>query len=156
MIRAVLDTNVFVSALLAPDSPPARILELALEGQLRLVISPGIIREIGLVFQYPKVKKSMKKHCLTEDEVANTILKILKVAIITPGAEIARGASQDPADDMVLSCALEGQADFIISGDQDLTALESHEGVRIVTPATFLQVIEEQAARGVKGWTNSK
>ncbi len=144
MIRVVLDTNVFVSALLAPDSPPARILELALEGRLRLVISPGIIREISLVFQYPRVQKSMKKHRLTTEDVADTILKILKIATITPGAEFAQGVSPDPADDMVLSCAVEGRADFIISGDQDLTALESHEGIRIVAPATFLRAIEEQ------------
>lgn len=85
MMRVVLDTNVFVSAFLTPDSPPARILELALEGQLRLVISPGIIREISQVFQYPKVKKSMKKHRLTAEEVADAILKIFKIATITPG-----------------------------------------------------------------------
>jgi hypothetical protein len=141
MIRVVLDTNVFVSALLVPDSPPARILELILQGQLRLIISPGIIKEIGQVWQYPKVKKSLKKHRLTEAEVAAAVIKILKVATITPGAEIARGVSPDPADDMILSCAVEGQADFIISGDQDLTELESYEGIKIVSPASFLKLL---------------
>jgi putative PIN family toxin of toxin-antitoxin system len=143
MIRVVLDTNVFVSALLVPDSPPARILEFALKGNLRLIVSPGIIKEIDLVFNYPKIKRSLKKHGLTNSEVENTILHVLKVATITPGAEIASGVSQDPADDMVLSCAVEGQADFIISGDHDLIRLESYEGVRIVTPSTFLQLIAE-------------
>ena len=143
MIRVVLDTNVFVSALLISDSPPARILELALEGQLRLVISPGIIREIGLVWQYPKIIKSLKKHRLREDEVAETMLKILKIATITSGAEIAKGVSPDPGDDMVLSCAVEGRADFIISGDQDLTELNVYEGIRIVTPAGFLKLLAE-------------
>jgi uncharacterized protein len=47
----------------------------------------------------------------------------------------------DPKDDMVLSCALEGRADFIISGDQDLLKLTSHEGVKIVKPSTFLDII---------------
>ena len=143
MIRVVLDTNVFVSALLTPGSPPAGILELALEGKLRLIISPGIIREIALVFQYPKVKKSMKKHRLTEEEVADAILKIFKIATITPGAEIAPGVTPDPGDDMVLSCALEGRADFIISGDRHLTALDAYEGIRIVTPATFLKFLAD-------------
>jgi hypothetical protein len=143
MIRVVLDTNVFVSALLTPDSPPAGILKLALEGQLRLVISPGIVREIGLVFQYPRVKKSLKKHHLTEEEVADAILKILKLATITPGADIAKGVSPDPADDMVLSCALEGRADFIISGDRHLTVLDAYEGIRIVTPAIFLKLFAD-------------
>jgi putative PIN family toxin of toxin-antitoxin system len=143
MIRVVLDTNVFVSALLVPDSPPAKILEFVLKGSLRLIVSPGIVKEIDLVFNYPKLKKSMRKHHLTDDEVADAILHVLRIATITPGAEIASGASQDPADDMVLSCAVEGQADFIVSGDQDLLKLESYEQVRIVTPSTFLQLIAE-------------
>ncbi len=145
MIRVVLDTNVFVSALLTPDSLPARILELILEGNLRLVISPGIIQELISVFRYPMTKKSLKKHRLTDEEVADAIFKILKIATITPGSEIVQDASPDPADDMVLSCALEGQADFLISGDQDLIKIKSYEGVKIVTPATFLQEITDRA-----------
>ena len=141
MIRIVLDTNVFVSALLIPDSPPARILEFALKGNLRLVMSPGIIKEIGSVFNYPRLKKSMKQHHLTDGEVTDAILQLIKIATITPGTEIASGACRDPADDMVLSCAVEGQADFVISGDQDLIKLESYEGIKIVTPAIFLQII---------------
>jgi len=61
MIRAVLDTNVWVSAILTPGNPPAKILEFALTGKMRLIISPGIIREIGQVLKYPKVKKALKK-----------------------------------------------------------------------------------------------
>lgn len=143
MIRVVLDTNVFISALLVPDSLPARILELVLSGQLLLVVSPGIVREIGLVLQYPKVKKSLKTHRLSEAEVADAILKILKIATITSGAEIASGVSPDPGDDMVLSCAVEGKADFIVSGDRDLTELEDYQGIRIVTPAAFVKLLAE-------------
>lgn len=142
MIRVVLDTNVLVSAILMPGSSPARILELALAGRLRWIISPGIIREMGLVFQYPKIKKAMKKQRLSYRAVEEVILKMLKVAAITPGKMIAQGVSRDPSDNMILSCAAEGQADFVISGDQDLTKLGSYEGIRIVDPASFLQLIE--------------
>jgi putative PIN family toxin of toxin-antitoxin system len=62
MIRAVLDTNVWVSAILTPGNPPAKILEFALAGKMQLLISPGIIREIGQVLKDPKVKKALKKH----------------------------------------------------------------------------------------------
>ncbi|MHB8070043.1 MAG: putative toxin-antitoxin system toxin component, PIN family [Desulfobaccales bacterium] len=141
MIRVVLDTNVFVSALLVPDSPPARILELALEGEVLLVLSPGIIREIGRVWQYPKIIKSLQKHRLSAEEVAAAVIKILKIAAITPGAEIASGVSPDPADDMVLSCAVEGKADFVVPGDRDLTDLEDYQGIRIVTPAAFVKLV---------------
>jgi uncharacterized protein len=145
MIRVVLDTNVLVSALLTPDGPPAEILESVLEGRLRIIISPAIIREIGLVFQYPKLKKIMQKHHLSAEEVEEVIFKILKVAIITPGEKIIQGVSRDRTDDLILSCAAEGQADFVISGDKDLTELGSFEGIRIMDPANFLQLIETQA-----------
>jgi putative PIN family toxin of toxin-antitoxin system len=141
MIGAVLDTNVWVSAMLAPGHPPARILEFALTGKIRLIISPGLIREIGRVIQYPKVTKALKKHQITSQEVEDLILKMLKVALITPGDLLAEGVSNDPADDMIIACALEGQADFIISGDHHLTDLKDYQGIKIVAPAAFLKLI---------------
>lgn len=141
MIRAVLDTNVWVSALLTPGHPPAKILEFSLTGKVRLIISPGIIREIGRVWQYPKLKKALKKQQITSQEVEDIILKLLRVALITPGAILAEAVSGDPADDMVIACALEGKADFIISGDHHLTDLESYQGIKILAPATFYELL---------------
>ena len=141
MIRAVLDTNVWVSAILTPGNPPAKILEFALTGKMRLLVSPGIIREIGQVLKYPKVKKSLKKHRITSQEVDDVILKLLKAALITPGGILAEGVSDDPADDMIIACALEGRADFIISGDHHLTDVKDYQGIKIVAPSTFLALI---------------
>jgi putative PIN family toxin of toxin-antitoxin system len=141
MIRAVLDTNVWVSAILTPGTPPAKILEFALTGKMRLIISPGIIREIGRVWQYPKVKKALKKHRITFQEVDDVMVKLLKAAVITPGEILAKGVSDDPADDAIIACALEGRADFIISGDHHLTDLTNYQGIKIVTPSTFLALI---------------
>jgi putative PIN family toxin of toxin-antitoxin system len=141
MIRAVLDTNVWVSAMLTPGNPPAKILEFALTGKMRLLISPGIIREIGQVLKYPKVKKALKKHRITSQEVDDVILKLLKAAIITPGEILVEGVSDDPADDMIIACALEGQPDFIISGDHHLTDLKDYQGIKIVAPSIFLALI---------------
>jgi uncharacterized protein len=141
MIRAVLDTNVWVSAILTPGNPPAKILEFALTGKMRLIISTGIIREIVQVLRYPKVEKPLKKHRITSQEVNNVILKLLQAAIITPGEILHEGVSDDPADDMIIACALEGRADFIISGDHHLTDLKNYQGIKIVAPSTFLALI---------------
>ncbi len=92
MIRAVLDTNIWVSAMLTPDKPPAKILEIALTGRMRLIISPGIIAEIGRVLQYPKVKKALKNHRITFQEVDDVIFKLLKVALITPEKLLPRAS----------------------------------------------------------------
>ena len=71
----------------------------------------------------------------------DVILKLLKAAIITPGEILAEGVSDDPADDMIIAGALEGHADFIISGDHHLTDLEDYQGIKIVAPSTFLALI---------------
>ncbi|MCX5887917.1 MAG: putative toxin-antitoxin system toxin component, PIN family [Deltaproteobacteria bacterium] len=143
MIRVVLDTNVFVSAILTPEGPPAKILEMAIAGNMRLVISPAILREIGQVFQHPKIQKLLKKRGITTQEVEKVVLKILKTSFLTPGQLSLEGSSRDPADDMVISCAVEGEANFIISGDRDLTDLESFQEIRILVPAAFLKVFGE-------------
>jgi putative PIN family toxin of toxin-antitoxin system len=143
MIRVVLDTNVFVSAILTPEGPPAKILEMALAGNIRLVISPPILREIGQVFQHPKIQNLLKKRGITPKEVEKVVLKILKASFLTLGQLSLEGFSRDPADDMVISCAVEGEANFIISGDRDLTDLESFNEIRILAPAAFLNLLEE-------------
>lgn len=69
----------------------------------------------------------------------------LKVAVLTPGNLSVKAIPDDPADGMVLACALEGQADFIVSGDHHLTDLKNYQGIKIVDPVTFLSfIIQEQ------------
>jgi uncharacterized protein len=142
MIRAVFDTNVFVSALFNPQSPPAQLLELALQGKIRLIVSPHLIAEIERVLTYPKVKKLLKKHNTGPGEVGEAIAKVLKVAVWAPGDLTVEAVADDPADDMVLAAAVEGSADFIISGDHHLLDLKDYQGIKIVNPARFLELME--------------
>lgn len=142
MIRAVFDTNVFISALFNPKRPPAQLLELALQGKIRLIVSPQLIAEIERVLTYPKVKALLKKRHTAPGEVGEAIAKALKVAVWTPGDLTVEAIADDPADDMVLACAVEGGADFIISGDHHLLDLENYHGIKIVNPAWFLELME--------------
>ena len=139
MIRAVFDTNVFISALFNPKRPPAQLLELALQGKIRLIVSPQLIEEIERVLTYPKVKKLLKKRKIAPGEVLEGIAKTLQVALLTPGELAVEAIADDPADDMILACAVEGNADFIISGDKHLLNLRNYRGIKMVTPAEFLE-----------------
>jgi len=85
MIRVVFDTNVLISALFNPKRPPAQLLQLVLEGKLKLIISPQIIREIERVLTYPRVKKLLKKRKAAPGEIGRGLTKAFKVAILTPG-----------------------------------------------------------------------
>jgi putative PIN family toxin of toxin-antitoxin system len=142
MLKIVLDTNVFLSGILSPNRAPAKILDLVLSGKCKLVSSPQIIQEIQQVTQYPGIIKLMKRRKIRAEELADAILKILRVSAITPGAVQVQGVCPDPQDDMFLASALEGQADFIISGDQHLLNLKTYQGIQIVNPATFLALME--------------
>ena len=52
--------------------------------------------------------------------------------------------TRDPKDDAVVACAKEGEADYIVSGDQDLLALSEHEGIQVVTPRRFMEILEKK------------
>ena len=144
MIRVVFDTNVFVSALLTPHSPPGRLLELALQGKMRLLISPQLLEEIERVLDYPKVKKVLQLRKISHREIDEAVAKILRVAVLTPGKMTVSVIADDPADDKILAGAVEGQANFIITGDHHLLDLNIYQGIRIMSPTEFLKVLESQ------------
>jgi putative PIN family toxin of toxin-antitoxin system len=73
MIRVVIDTDVFISAMFNPKRPSAQLLELALQGKIKLIISPSIIGEIDRVLTYPRVKRLLKKRKLSPGEEGEVI-----------------------------------------------------------------------------------
>jgi len=141
MTRIVIDTNILVSAILTPKGNPAKILKLVLEGKFTLIISPAILEETRQVLRYPRLVKRMKKNKITMKEVYDFLEKMSKVAVITPGKLEIDAIPADPADNKILACGLEGEADYIISGDHHLTDLKIFQGIKIVAPSTFLKII---------------
>ncbi|MGD0972344.1 MAG: PIN domain-containing protein [Desulfobaccales bacterium] len=81
----------------------------------------------------------LKKRKTAPGEVMEGLAKTLQVAVLTPGELAVEAVADDPADDLVLACALEGNADFIISGDKHLLNLRNYQGIKMVTPAEFLE-----------------
>jgi uncharacterized protein len=138
MIRIVLDTNLFVSALLKSGSNPDRIINLVRDEKVLLLMSDSISDEICRVLAYPKIRKRLT----ASDEEVKIFMQLLSVvAIITPGTLNLPPLDADPDDTKYLVCAVEGRADFIVSGDHHLTDLVMYRGIRIVTPADFIQIL---------------
>lgn len=141
MHKIVLDTNIFVSALIKNQSNPGHIIDLVKEKKLVLVLSPDILSEIAIVLSYPKLKKI---HGLTLKGIESHLKwleSISQIIIPTKHLEIIEA---DPSDNIYLECAIEGSAEFIISGDRHLTDLESYEGVQIMNPASFLKIFPNE------------
>jgi putative PIN family toxin of toxin-antitoxin system len=138
MIRIVLDTNLFVSALLKPDSNPDIILHLVKDEKVLLLMSDSICHEISRVLTYPKIRKRLT---VSDEELKNFVQLFGTVAIITPGTLNLPPIDADPDDTKYLVCAVEGHADYIVSGDHHLTDLVMYRGIRIVTPVDFIQIV---------------
>jgi putative PIN family toxin of toxin-antitoxin system len=138
MIRAVVDTNVYVSALVF-GGVPALALQLAELGLFQLVASQEIHEEL--------VATLTGKFGWSKDRAESACRELWQEAHwVVPSQDVQ--ASRDPDDDYILACALDSQAAFVITGDNDLLALHPFRGVAIVTPAAFLARIRSEHGRG--------
>jgi putative PIN family toxin of toxin-antitoxin system len=138
MVRVVFDTNVFVSAFIQPKSPPGRLLARLIQGdKFELVLSTAILDEVGRALRYPKVRKRIK---LDDDDLDLRVAMLgILSTIVSVSSRTVTGVSRDPDDDAILAAAVEGCADYIVTGDQDLLTIGDYQGIRIVTPRAFLQ-----------------
>jgi putative PIN family toxin of toxin-antitoxin system len=138
VLRAVLDCNVYVSAIIRPEGPPGQIIERYLRAStFDLVMSPAIRDEVLAALAYPKVRKSLKRDVDPDLWFEDIVLLARMVA----GDQQVVGVSEDPDDDIYIAAALEGRCPYIVSGDPDLLTLGEHEGIRMVTPRTFLTLL---------------
>jgi putative PIN family toxin of toxin-antitoxin system len=144
MLRVVLDANVFVSAVLKPQSDLPRIFDLVKAGEVKLIISSDILSEIRGVLLYPKLRK---RHRRTPKKIDEFLRKTVRVSIITSGKMKVEEIKDDPEDNKYLAAAAEGKADFIISGDHHLRELGIFRGIRILSPSMFLKLLEKQPAK---------
>jgi putative PIN family toxin of toxin-antitoxin system len=120
---------------LSAAGTPARILDAWRHERFQLIMSDAILNEVGRVLRYPKI---VQRHVWTEAEIDRFLHSLASFSLKTPGALTVNIITDDPSDNRYLECAVEGSADVIVSGDRDLLALGSYEGIAIVQPSAFL------------------
>ena len=136
----VLDTNVLISSIFNPDSPPAQILRAVIGRAYVIYVSHAILAEYEDVIWRPKFDH------LSEESRHMAISVIRKVAIIVnPSFHISAIAS-DPDDNRFLECAISAKADFLITGNTRHFPMGEYHGVRIVTARTFLDIVRQEEA----------
>lgn len=149
MILAVLDTNVLVSALCLPESLPANLLRRWLARQFVLILSEQILAELLDVLGRPKI---VRRFAMT-DQKAQAFIQVLRdlaittPAITTPGELTVEAVPDDPKDNHVVACAMEGEADYIVSGDQHLKKMKEYQSVYILSPAQFQAVLQQASGQ---------
>ena len=143
MLRVVLDTNQFVSSVLVRQGLPAQVLDAWQRREFLLITSPSIIAEVRSTLNYPRIRH---KYPLTDNDVKRLVTLLEHDALVVPGeVDVTSAIPADPMDDMVLACAIKGQADLIVSGDHHLLDLGEYQGIPIITARKFLeQLMAEQ------------
>jgi len=134
-MRAVIDTNVLLSALLWGGIPHA-LMEHVRNGTVTLISSPALLAELARVIDRPKFDVILLR---TNTSRAQTLAEVRLLAEVIDPPPLAQPMCRDPDDDAVSALAIAAQADIVISGDDDLLCLASFEGIPVLTPAQGLQ-----------------
>lgn len=134
MVKVVLDTNVWISALNFGGNP-AKILKLAVQKQIRLYSSQTLFAELLGVLR--------KKFGYSEERIEEVKALFKRRVKFREPQTTLNVIKTDLADNRVLECGLEARADFIVSGDKDILSLGNFKGIKIVNPAAFLKIYEK-------------
>ena len=138
MIRAVLDANVYVSAAVRPEGPPGQIISQFLRGgPFEIVMSQTIVDEVLRALTYPKIRKYIRIGLDPELWFEDIVV----LSHLVAEAYDFDGASKDPDDDKYIAAAIEGRAGYVVAGDSDLLDLKEYDGIRIVSPRVFLDLL---------------
>ncbi len=134
-LNIVLDTNVWVSALLF-GGKPARLVQLARKGQVQICMSRALLSELADVLHYPKFRSRLQRLGTTPEALLINVSRL--VSFGQSVAPINVPELRDPDDIIVVEAAIAAQAIAIISGDDDLLVLKSVAGIDILTATQFL------------------
>ena len=136
-MRAVIDTGVFVSALIRRQGTMGDVLRALRDGRFTPIYTTDIVVEIIDVLGRAQFRT--KYHIEPDDITALVNLIRLRGELVTPARKVT--ACRDPKDDKFLEAALATQTDCIVSGDADLLDMTPFEEIPILRPAEFLATL---------------
>ena len=133
-ITAVFDTNILFSAT-GWRGNPFQCVERVRAGEIQAVTCPELVEELA-------EKLELRLH-FSAEQVAETLADYLGFLRVVQIPKVLNAVSRDPEDNMVLECAIEGQAQYVVSGDNDLLVLKEFRGIQIVRASDFLKVLAD-------------
>ncbi len=135
-LRAVFDTNVFVSAFLSrnPTSPTQELIRRWQADEFTLLISAAIATELA---------EKLLEHNVASDEIVEFLALLEQLAewVEVLPEQVEPVISSDPDDDAVLACAVVGRADYLISYDPHVESLGEYRGIKVAKALPFLWAV---------------
>ena len=131
-MKAVFDTNIFVSALAVPGGQAESAINLAVDGQVTLCISKAIILEIlgVLTDKFSRGPEELSRTAVLLSELAELVAPRIKLAVLA-----------DEPDNRILECAVAGAADVIVTGDKAMLRLKKYSEIRLLSLREFLDEV---------------
>jgi putative PIN family toxin of toxin-antitoxin system len=139
ILKAVIDTSVMVSVAFAVQGIAKELRDMIADGRFILATSKPILKELYQVLHYPHI---VKRFSPSEENIQAFIALIIEHAVIVKGLYEVNGISEDPNDDMFIACAMEADADYIVSRDPHLRNLKHFHGIQIVDATTFIKKVK--------------
>ena len=145
VVKAVIDTNIWVSSLLNPFGFPARLRTSFEDGDFNIVISVSMLEELANVLNRPKIKDKFK---IEEEDIAKLLFLIEDRAEdvnISGNVTICR----DKDDDIIIETAIKGKAEYLVTRDDDIkfdrkvSSFLSQHGVTVISLSKFLEIIKK-------------
>lgn len=141
-MRVVLDTNILIGALIARGTPPDRLCQAWLRGEIELVTSTAQLSEMADVLARPRIRR------LIDDDEAAAIVENISTRARVLDALPDIDLSPDPADNPILAAAIAGKADLIVSGDKKhVLPLGEVRGIPVPTAREALEYLQSRTAR---------
>ena len=133
-MRVVLDTNILIGAVITKGTPPDRLYQAWMRGEINLITSTAQMAEVAAVLARPRLEKF-----LSADE-AETLVENIGTRALILDEPPSVNLSPDPKDNPILAAAIAGKADVIVSGDKKhMLALGKVEGIPVVTAREALE-----------------
>ena len=138
-MKVVLDANIFISALISRQGNPALILDKWKKREIEVVVSPAIIAEISRVMGYERLQKKYRR---IREERESLIDDLRNIATIVEPQQRLYAVEADESDNRYIECAVESGTNYIVTGDPHLLEIGSYQGIHIITPATFMTLLD--------------
>lgn len=119
-MKVVLDTNVFVSGLILPDSQPGKIISAWENNSFLLVSCEELLAEVGRTLRNNKIQKRLH---WSDAKIARFLLSLKYLSILVDIAGVTVRVSRDKTDDFLIALLVKSQADYLVTGDNDLLSL---------------------------------
>jgi putative PIN family toxin of toxin-antitoxin system len=136
-LKAVFDSNIFISALAIPGGQAERAIDLVIDARVALCISKALIHEVLGVLA--------KKFSKDPEELARTAVFLADLADLVAPRRKPKVLDDEP-DSRILECAVTGRADVIVTGDRAMLSLQKYRGIRIISLRQFLDECARETA----------